>query len=82
MLVGSGPFRRVRNPFYISIVTALIGESIFFQSGVLFIFTAVIWTMFHSFVMFYEEPHLRKTFGASYEEYCKKTPRWIPKFKV
>ncbi len=80
VLVMKGLFTKVRNPFYIGIVAVLIGETIFFQSGVLFIFTAAIWTMFHCFVLFYEEPHLKKVFGASYEEYCKKTPRWIPKF--
>jgi protein-S-isoprenylcysteine O-methyltransferase Ste14 len=80
VLVVNGLFTRVRNPFYIGIVTVLIGEAILFQSGVLLIFAAVMWAAFHSFVMFYEEPHLRKTFGASYAEYCKKTPRWIPRF--
>jgi len=33
----------------------------------------------HLFVIFYEEPHLRKTFGGAYEEYCKSVPRWIPR---
>jgi protein-S-isoprenylcysteine O-methyltransferase Ste14 len=31
------------------------------------------------FVIFYEEPTLRKMFGADYEEYCRNVPRWIPR---
>jgi protein-S-isoprenylcysteine O-methyltransferase Ste14 len=31
------------------------------------------------FVKFYEEPTLRKMFGADYEEYCRNVPRWIPR---
>ena len=31
------------------------------------------------FVQLYEEPTLRKMFGAQYEEFCKNVPRWIPR---
>ena len=31
------------------------------------------------FVKFYEEPTLKKMFGADYEEYCWNVPRWIPR---
>lgn len=31
------------------------------------------------FVKFYEEPTLRKMFGADYEEYCRNVPRWMPR---
>lgn len=30
------------------------------------------------FVRLYEEPTLRKKFGAEYEEYCRNVPRWLP----
>jgi protein-S-isoprenylcysteine O-methyltransferase Ste14 len=33
------------------------------------------------FVMLYEEPALRHAFGASYEQYCREVPRWIPRFR-
>ena len=33
----------------------------------------------HLFVVFYEEPTLRRQFGKSYEEYFETVPRWIPK---
>jgi protein-S-isoprenylcysteine O-methyltransferase Ste14 len=31
-----------------------------------------------SFVLLYEEPTLRKTFGAEYEDYCSNVRRWVP----
>jgi protein-S-isoprenylcysteine O-methyltransferase Ste14 len=30
------------------------------------------------FVQLYEEPTLRRMFGAEYDEYCKNVPRWLP----
>ncbi len=33
------------------------------------------------FVVFYEEPTLRKKFGAEYEEYCRNVPRWVPRLR-
>jgi protein-S-isoprenylcysteine O-methyltransferase Ste14 len=33
------------------------------------------------FVMFYEEPTLRKKFGADYEEYCRNVRRWLPRLR-
>ncbi len=44
----------------------------------------VVWMVLTTSVLFvylYEEPHLRKTFGAAYEEYCRSVPRWIPRLK-
>ena len=35
----------------------------------------------HLFVTLYEEPTLKRKFGAGYEEYLKKVPRWVPKFR-
>jgi protein-S-isoprenylcysteine O-methyltransferase Ste14 len=80
VLVVKGPFRFVRNPFYIGIVLVLLGEGVLFQSGVLLLYAVFGAMATHLFVVLYEEPHLKKKFGSSYEEYCKQIPRWIPKF--
>jgi protein-S-isoprenylcysteine O-methyltransferase Ste14 len=34
------------------------------------------------FVVLYEEPTLRKKFGAEYDEYCRHIRRWIPRLHV
>jgi len=33
------------------------------------------------FARLYEEPTLRKMFGAEYEEYCQNVPRWLPRVR-
>jgi len=35
----------------------------------------------HLFVVFYEEPTLRKKFGADYEQYCRNVDRWWPRVR-
>jgi protein-S-isoprenylcysteine O-methyltransferase Ste14 len=78
MLVVRGLYRAVRNPMYVGVLLILIGESMFFSSLAILRYTFVVWLMFHLFVVFYEEPTLRKKFGAAYEEYRRSVSRWIP----
>lgn len=58
----------------------VLGEAVLFQSRRLVIYAVAVALGFHLFVILYEEPELRRKFGASYEEYCKTVPRWIPRF--
>jgi protein-S-isoprenylcysteine O-methyltransferase Ste14 len=37
---------------------------------------------FHLFVVLYEEPALRKSFGGSYDRYRESVPRWIPRITL
>jgi protein-S-isoprenylcysteine O-methyltransferase Ste14 len=80
-LVATGFYRYVRNPMYVSILTILIGHFLWFGYWNLLIYTAVVFVCFHTFVTFYEEPALKRKFGASYEGYLHEVPRWIPKFR-
>ena len=45
------------------------------------LYAACVWAMFHTFVLLYEEPTLRRRFGARYEDYCREVPRWIPRLR-
>jgi protein-S-isoprenylcysteine O-methyltransferase Ste14 len=36
----------------------------------------------HFFVLLYEEPTLRRKFGADYEEYCRNVRRWWPRMRA
>ena len=42
-------------------------------------YALAVWSCFQSFVLFYEEPHLRCVFGADYEAYCAHVGRWLPR---
>ena len=75
-LVVTGPFRRLRNPIYVGAVVAMAGAALYFRSWGLLAYAAAIAVIFHVFVRVYEEPVLRRTFGAEYERYCANVPRW------
>ncbi len=80
-LVRVGLYRHVRNPMYVGVVLALVGEAIFFESEVLGFYAAIVALSFHLFVVLFEEPSLRALFGADYEKYRASVPRWIPRLR-
>ena len=80
-LVVRGLYRYVRNPMYIGVLLVVIGWALYFASSVLLGYTAAIGLAFHLFVALYEEPALRKAFGAEYERYSSEVNRWVPRFR-
>ncbi|MBI5963265.1 MAG: isoprenylcysteine carboxylmethyltransferase family protein [Chloroflexi bacterium] len=80
-LVASGLYRYVRNPMYVGVLSVIFGHILWFGHWSLLIYAFVIFTAFHLFVTLYEEPNLKRRFGASYEEYLRKVPRWIPRVR-
>jgi len=79
-LVTSGPFRSVRNPIYIGALVGLGGATLYYRSVGLATYGLVLALGFHLIVRVYEEPVLRRSFGAEYDDYCSRVPRWIPAF--
>ena len=80
-LVISGFYRFVRNPMYVAVTALIFGQAILFASWGVALYGVVIAATFHSFVLLYEEPTLRETYGEEYVAYCAATPRWIPRFR-
>jgi protein-S-isoprenylcysteine O-methyltransferase Ste14 len=80
-LVATGFYRYVRNPMYVGVLLMLIGHFLWFEFTWLIVYAAIAFLIVHLFVTLYEEPTLRKKFGASYEEYLQQVPRWVPRFK-
>jgi len=80
-LVAVGLYRFVRNPMYVAGIIALIGWMLWSPSLQLMVAPFIFFTAAHLFVTLYEEPTLKKKFGAAYEEYIKRVPRWVPLFK-
>jgi protein-S-isoprenylcysteine O-methyltransferase Ste14 len=78
-LVIRGFYRYVRNPMYVSVILIIFGQGLFFGDVRLFVYGLFLWLITHLFVVFYEEPTLRKSFGAEYERYRASVPRWIPR---
>jgi protein-S-isoprenylcysteine O-methyltransferase Ste14 len=80
-LVAVGFYCYVRNPMYFGIILMLIGYFLWFGYRSLLLYSVIVFVLTHSFVVLYEEPTLIGKFGASYEAYRKRVPRWIPKLR-
>ena len=80
-LVTVGFYRYVRNPMYVGILAVIIGHFLWFGYWRLLMYAILVFTAFNTFVAYYEEPTLKRKFGASYENYLRNVPRWIPRFK-
>ena len=80
-LVVVGFYRYVRNPMYVGFSTGWICLWIAFgrANWEVIAGAAVAVLAVALFVRLYEEPHLRKIFGADYEEYCRHVRRWLPR---
>ena len=77
-LVVRGPYRFVRNPMYIGAGLALAGAALFYESASLLAYGGIFLLAAHVFVVWYEEPTLRRIFGPEYEAYCRRVRRWWP----
>ena len=77
-LVVRGPYKLVRNPMYLGAAIALGGAALFYGSTALAGYAGVFLLLTHAFVVGYEEPTLRATFGAEYGAYCTRVRRWWP----
>jgi protein-S-isoprenylcysteine O-methyltransferase Ste14 len=80
-LVIGGVYRYVRNPMYLAVVTVIVGQAfVFGQLGLLVYALAVGLTM-AAFVRLYEEPTLRRRYGAEYDEYRRHVRGWWPRLQ-
>jgi protein-S-isoprenylcysteine O-methyltransferase Ste14 len=77
-LVIQGPYRFVRNPMYLGAGLALGGAALVYGSPWLGGYAALFLAVTHTFVLAYEEPTLRRSFGPDYDAYCRRVHRWWP----
>lgn len=77
-LVIRGLYRFVRNPMYLGVLTLILAWALLLQARVLLVYAALVGTLFHLFIVFYEEPHLEREFGDEYREYKATVSRWVP----
>jgi protein-S-isoprenylcysteine O-methyltransferase Ste14 len=78
-LVVTGLYRYVRNPMYVAVLMTILGQGLIFGNVRLLEYGGLAWLAAHLFVLLYEEPTLRASFGQEYESFCAEVPRWIPR---
>lgn len=78
-LVVTGLYRFVRNPMYVAVAMIVLGQGLVFGSVALLAYGGLVCLFFDLFVLFYEEPKLRRSFPSEYQSFCAEVPRWIPR---
>ena len=78
-LVVGGLYQYVRNPMYLAVASVIGGQALVFESAAVLWWLLVFMAAVFTFVTVYEQPTLRRTYGASYEAYCDAVPGWWPR---
>jgi len=76
-LVSGGLYQVTRNPMYVSALFMVFGQAVIHASTRVAIYGLIVFLCCHAGVVLLEEPHLRRTRGPSYVDYCRRVPRWL-----
>jgi protein-S-isoprenylcysteine O-methyltransferase Ste14 len=80
-LVVGGLYRHVRNPMYVAVVGAVVGQALLLGRPVLLVYAAVAGAGMAAFVRGYEEPLLAARYGEQYAAYRRAVPGWVPRLR-
>jgi len=80
-LVVTGWYRYMRNPMYVAVAALVFGQGLLLGNVRVLEYGLAVWAAFFLFVLGYEEPKLRGSFGAEYDAFCANVPRWIPRVR-
>jgi len=81
-LVSAGAYRFSRNPMKAGLFLVLAGEALATRSVALTAWFACFSILNIVYIRLHEEPGLVKRFGARYDEYCERVPRWWPTLRT
>lgn len=81
VFVATGLYRHVRNPMYLAVALCIAGLACVRASLAPLAWLLVVSAGFHAFVVLHEEPALARRFGAAYEDYRRRVPRWLPSLR-
>jgi len=76
-LVTSGPFRLSRNPMYVGLALAYLGEALVLQQLWPVLLLPFVVAYLNGVVISVEEARLREVFCEAYDSYCSNVRRWI-----
>jgi protein-S-isoprenylcysteine O-methyltransferase Ste14 len=77
-LLSEGIYARTRNPRYLEFLAFSFVYIAFANYAGTWVLYALTFPAIHLVVLL-EERELRERFGAEYEEYCRRVPRYLPK---
>jgi protein-S-isoprenylcysteine O-methyltransferase Ste14 len=74
-----GIYARVRHPRYTGSLLAIVGACLLAGTRAMWI-VAGVWAALMLMSIFMEEREMRERFGAEYAEYCRRVPRFWPRW--
>jgi protein-S-isoprenylcysteine O-methyltransferase Ste14 len=80
-LVVGGLYRYVRNPMYVAVIAAVVGQAALLAQPVLLVYAAFATAAMVAFARWYEEPTLARRYGDSYAAYRAGVPGWRPRLR-
>ncbi|MEX2703975.1 MAG: isoprenylcysteine carboxylmethyltransferase family protein [Candidatus Freyrarchaeum guaymaensis] len=78
-LVACGPYGIVRNPMMYGQFLVFAGLGLLLDLGAMFLLLPIVILATHGFIVFIEEPDLKRRFGQEWVDYTKRVPRWFPR---
>lgn len=79
-LLTEGIYSHIRHPRYVELFLGITGFALFTNYLAMYVLAAIFWPVIYA-IMLLEERELRERFGEAYEEYCRRTPRFIPRLR-
>lgn len=81
-LLVAGPYARVRNPLYVANTAIVAGLALVAGGGPWALAVLVATLCVYALVVRHEEEQLVGLFGAEYDEYRARVPRWLPRLRA
>lgn len=79
-LAVAGPYARIRHPQYVAFVLILLGFLLQWPTLLTLLMFPVLLLMYRRLAIT-EEAEMRKQFGAEFEAYAARTPRFVPSLR-
>lgn len=76
-LIDQGLFRYIRNPMYLGFVLALAGLALLGGALSSWIIAIAFFVLVDRWYIPFEEREMLARFGDQYQEYCRRTRRWL-----
>ena len=76
-LAVAGPYARIRHPQYVAFVLILLGFLLQWPTLLTLVMFPILLIMYGRLAIT-EEKEMRKQFGDDFEQYARRTPRFIP----
>jgi protein-S-isoprenylcysteine O-methyltransferase Ste14 len=79
-MITQGIYGRLRHPRYAGMIVGMLGAGLL--AGGAWIWRVLgAWALLVAFAMALEEREMHRRFGAEYEAYCRRVPRFLPRWQ-